>query len=232
MDSMDSFESSGTGAEASSEGLSEAERSRISATIQNIRRTQKDEKKARRDDDLLALLLAHMLQDESAHPLLLAMIPLIELGVPSHFIIGCVSLTYAEAERLVARHYSGAERERQPRIHDLRGGLRPVSETIIPFDENSLDPKIRDRINLWIEDMFVSLGADPSFIATKKLFGNLIASGEHERIAAFMALVLRMFLASLAIRIPENKATAYADFISRELRTKIETMLKDKNFVF
>ncbi len=210
IDTMDSLEYDTGPREGSSEGVSEADRVRISRTIANIQKTQKDEKRSRRDDDHLVDILKILLQDEHYHPLLDNLIPVIDLGISSAYVIAILSLVCVEAEMTILRYYYPQEHVAQSRVLTRRYAM---PDQIKDFDDLSLDVSIRTRINEWIGDILHTLAYDPSQILLARAVSMLEQGQGSHGIVRCTADVFRFFLGSLRLRISQARAEAYAGFI-------------------
>ena len=210
IDTMDSLEYDTGPREGGSEGVSEADRVRISRTIANIQKTQKDEKRSRRDDDHLVDILKILLQDERYHPLLDNLIPVIDLGISSAYVIAILSLVCVEAEMTILRYYYPQGHIAQSRVLTRRYAM---PDQVKDFDDLSLDVSIRTRINEWIADILHTLAYDPSQILLARAVSMLDQGKGSQGIVRCTADVFRFFLGSLRLRISQARAEAYAGFI-------------------
>jgi hypothetical protein len=98
LESGDDIESSGlTGsAEAPSE-KSEKQREASKKAQSQLQKTQKDEKKAKGDNDILFQILSHFIKNPYYEELVPSVTKLLEIGFPSRYILGLVALVYPDA---------------------------------------------------------------------------------------------------------------------------------------
>lgn len=178
-----------------------------------IKKTQKDEGKAQKSNDFLYALLVAIIASKKYDVILPFVFPLLENSVPSNFIIGGFSLVYADASHTIRRHYGDVKKW-------IEFDFVPPKESI-PFDENTIDPVVRKRINEWIEDIFAVISHDPSSILTDK-FLKLLSSKTKRDCSEFIAEILTFFLSSINIEIEKNKSILYADFILGEVQKKLK----------
>jgi hypothetical protein len=210
-------ESSSEAGPGAPESIREADPAKVSKTLRNIRKTRGDEKKAQRGDDALAHILAALLRDPAYAFLIDAIVPLAARNVPSHFIVGCVSLVYAPANTAVRREYYRPARDPEPAIPAYEPSTEPVA-----FDENALPEAVRDRINRWIEDMSAVITYEPSNIVTEKFLGLLAVPKYRDVIEGFVAGVFEHFLATLSVIVSEHRSESYAEFITDTLEKRLK----------
>ncbi len=210
---------------AAPEAIREADPVKVSKTLRNIRRTRSDEKRAQRSDDVLARILLMLLRDPGYAFLMDAVVPLASRDVPSHFIVGCVSLVYAPATELVRREYYRPARAPEAEFPAYEPSVQSTA-----FDEDSVPEAIRERINRWIEDMSAVITYEPSNIVTEK-FLELLAVGEYRGIITrFVSGVFEHFLATLSIQISERRSGNYAAFIVETLEKRLRSVYDPKFF--
>lgn len=207
------------------ESIREADPARVSKTLRNIRKTRGDEKKAQRGDDALARVLAAILRDPAYGFLIDAIVPLAARNVPSHFIVGCVSLIYAPATEAVRHEYYRPARETEGPLSAYEPSAEPVA-----FDEETIPEPVRERINRWIEDMSAVIAYEPSNIVTKKFLDLLAVPKYREVIAGFVAGVFEHFLATLSFAISERRAGSYAEFIVATLEKHLKSVYDPEFF--
>jgi hypothetical protein len=78
-----------------------------------IQRTQKDEKKARRDDAILARILEYFLKDGQYSTIIDAIIPMIDKGLPSNMVIGIISLIFTPAARMIREYFAHPSNQKE-----------------------------------------------------------------------------------------------------------------------
>jgi hypothetical protein len=117
MDDFESnFESSNNAAEAGKEAGAQALQEKIekyqqkkeksSKAMAGIQRTQKDEKKARRDDAILARIIEYFLKDGQYSTIIDAVLPVIDKGFSSNLLIGSISLVFTPATRIIREYFA------------------------------------------------------------------------------------------------------------------------------
>jgi hypothetical protein len=89
------------------------------------------------------------------------------------------------------------------------------------FQDDHLPVAIRERINLWVEDMGVVITSDPSTILTHRVL-ELLENGEREEVISAMSRTLVFFFTGLNIYISEPKARNYSAFILSQLKLRLE----------
>lgn len=222
LDGLDTLEGDEGSAEWGAEQQSEKQREKAAKAIAGIKRTQKDEGKARRDDDFLYECLRKIISSKRYDELIPHIFPLFSAEIPSNFIIGAFSLVYKPASDIIRKNYT-----RSPKDVQYIDFVYTPSMTPIEFDENSLDPTIRTRINAWVEDIFAVIGYDPSVILTEK-FLHIASTKARKDVVHFMSAVLIFFLGSIHINISEEKSRLYAEFILGEVRKNLEWLKLEK----
>ena len=122
-----------------------------------IARTQKDEKKAKKYDFLLANFLVKIIIDKKYDSVLENIFKVMDFWYSSNFILWILSLINLEVSNKI-REFSWKEQI----SFDFR------LEEIWEFDDNNMRKPIKDRINLWIEDMIDATTIDFSSIQNKR----------------------------------------------------------------
>jgi len=168
-----------------------------------IKKVQKDEQKAKKQDLLLAWFLVKILLDKKYDPLLKDLFKLIDDAVASNFIIWIMSLVYLDISDEI-RNFS-----KKPKIN-----FDYINTEIVEFDDNNLNPQIKERINLWIEDINDILQIEYSSILTQRLIKQLKT---NENIIYFIAKVFMFFLENINIKINKDKALNISNFITNEI---------------
>ena len=107
-----SYESADTGGkESGPQALQERidkyqeKKEKSSKAMAGIQRTRKDEKKAQRDDYILARILEYFVKDRQYATIVDALVPIIDKGFSSNLIIGIISLVFTPAATLIREHF-------------------------------------------------------------------------------------------------------------------------------
>ena len=106
---------------------------------------------------------------------------------------------------------------------DFLEKYKPSSE-IVEFDDGTIDSRIKDRINSWIDDMISVVSFDPSSIVTRRFLSLVKNTQEKNLMVNFLTAVLTYFLYSINITIEKSKAFLYCEFILSEAVKKIKTL--------
>lgn len=223
LDDLGSFEGNENDSEWGVEQQSEKQREKTSKAIMGIKKTQKDEWRAKRDNDFLYECLRKIISSKQYDELIPHIFPLFSAEIPSNFIIGVFSLVYKPASDIIRTHYIAQSKE--PQCIDF---IYTPYTTPQNFDENSIDPTIRNRINAWVEDIFTAIGYNPSVILTKKFLEIILVNKIKKNIIHFMAHTFIFFLETLHITISEEKAHLYSEFILSEVKKKLNGLKLEK----
>ena len=92
--------------------------------------------------------------------------------------------------------------------------------TPLEFDDETLEPVIRKRINEWIEDIFAIVSHDPSSVMTGR-FLKLLANSEKHDLVRLLSEILVFFLRALNIHISTSRSALYSEFILQEVEKKL-----------
>ena len=195
-----------------------------------IKRTKKDESKAKKHDLLLAGFLVKILIDKKYDPLLEYIFAALNHWFPSNFVLGILSLIHQEIQENI-RKFSWKE------FSDFTF----VSEENIEFDGHHVPHEIRDRMNAWVEDMVDVVSLDHSSIQIRKLrilmWDNSIEkwdlfSPEEEKniekssesIYHLSQIVFTFFLHEANMEITPSKASGITEFIIWEVLKEIKKL--------
>ena len=159
-----------------------------------IARTQKDEKKAKKYDSVLENIFKVM-----------------DFWYSSNFILWILSLINLEVSNKI-REISWKEQI----IFDFR------LEEIWEFDDNNMRKPIKDRINLWIEDMIDATTIDFSSIQNKRNIELL--DKDWKVIIIFTAQIISFFLNEANISIKKDKAISISKFIISEVKSAMKSL--------
>lgn len=219
LDSIDDLDSWEVGSQARETSEQQQERKdNFKKWLAWIKRTQKDEKKAKKDNDFLFDIIVEILRDKKYDILIPFIVELLEIWAPSNFIIWAVSLIYDKANILIKKNYSWVENEKALTKLEYK-----KTNEMIEFKEETLDITLRNRINEWIEDIYSVVSNDPSTIISKRFLTHT-SKKEKEKYINLMVAILTFFFYDLNIVIQKNIAFKYSEFILGEIRKKVEKL--------
>ena len=95
-------------------------------------------------------------------------------------------------------------------------------EEIWEFDDNNMRKPIKDRINLWIEDMIDATTIDFSSIQNKRNIELL--DKDWKVIIIFTAQIISFFLNEANISIKKDKAISISKFIISEVKSAMKSL--------
>lgn len=176
-----------------------------------IAKTQKDEKKAKKYDFLLANFLVKIIIDKKYDSVLENIFKVMDFWYSSNFILWILSLINLEVSNKI-REISWKEQI----IFDFR------LEEIWEFDDNNMRKPIKDRINLWIEDMIDATTIDFSSIQNKRNIELL--DKDWKVIIIFTAQIISFFLNESNISIKKDKAISISKFIISEVKSAMKSL--------
>lgn len=176
-----------------------------------IARTQKDEKKAKKYDFLLANFLVKIIIDKKYDSVLENIFKVMDFWYSSNFILWILSLINLEVSNKI-REFSWKEQI----SFDFR------LEEIWEFDDNNMRKPIKDRINLWIEDMIDATTIDFSSIQNKRNIELL--DKDWKVIIIFTAQIISFFLNEANISIKKDKAISISKFIISEVKSAMKSL--------
>jgi len=174
-----------------------------------IKRTQKDEKKAKKYDFLLAKFLVEMILKKKYDDLLDELFACLDAWYGTNFLLGILSLIYLPISNEI-RKASGKQ--------FIEFDYEPTVESTA-FDDHALDSKIRDRVNMWIEDMESVVALEVSSIITKRTLWLILYD---EKVRTFTSSVFSFFFRELNITITGSKSKSYSEFILWELEKSLK----------
>lgn len=178
-----------------------------------IKRVQKDEKKAKKFDSLLAWFLVEIVKNNKYDFIHEEIFNLINIWFWSNFVLWMISIIY-EPISLKIRELSNK--------NNIEFYYKIYEEKVF-FSESLLDEKLKNRINFWIEDIFDVISIEYSSIQLKKLL-ELLEWENFFHIKKFWISIFKFFFINLNIEISNNQANLYLDFILKELIKKIKTI--------
>lgn len=182
-----------------------------------IQKSQKDEKKAKWDNDELFQILTRFIQNPYYETLVPNITELLIIALPSRPIIAILSLIYPDAAHHIL--YAIGEWER---IHLLKWLHR--YDTSWVFNEKELDESIRKWMTLWIDSLDRFIVADGSSIMMQKKFIYMIENQETI-ILKWITDFVFFFFESRNIIISLSTTESYSRFILKNIHTTLQKSL-------
>jgi hypothetical protein len=180
-----------------------------------IKRTKKDESKAKKQDLLLANFLVKIIISKKFDSILELLFKLIDKGYPSNFLLWILSLIYIEISDKIRESNN---------LEKINFSYSP--EKTIDFDDSDINPQVKNRINYWVEDIILSVAADYSHILTSRLIKLL--NNKEDDISYFISTVFIFFLKEINISINKNESINIWNFILLEVLKKINSLNIEK----
>lgn len=176
-----------------------------------IWRTQKDEQKAKKYDFLLASFLVKIIIDKKYDSILENIFKTLNFWYSSNFLLWILSLIHLETSDKI-REISNKEKI----IFDFK------LEEVWEFNEKEMRPQVRERVNLWIEDIIDSVSLEFSNIQNKR---NLeILEKDKKVIIIFTAQVFSFFLKECNILIKKESAISLSEYIISEITKTLKNL--------
>lgn len=210
MSDLDSFSPD----ESSEQGkwsaeVSEKFKEAVKKATAGIQRTQKDEKKGKQYDVMLSAFLVEIILNKHFDSLLEPLFNLMDEGYPSNFLLGIFSLVYHPIHKKI-REISKKE---EFLFH------YQVSSEEVSFHDYLVDKDVKDRINIWIEDVIDVITIDPSSLLTHR-FRELLQW--DEKVVLFFSIIFQFFFQELHINISLEKSRNYGQFIVSEIQKSLQ----------
>lgn len=175
-----------------------------------VKRTQKDEKKAKTGDLLLANFLVKLILDKKYDPLLNQLFSSLSKWFSSNFLLWVMSLVYVDISHKIRELSWKSQVE-----------FSYKSIEVIIFDDSNLPISVKNRINSWVEDMIDSVSINYSHLVTERLLELL---KNDETIIKFISLVFAFFLRDVNITITQSKSESIVAFILWEVYKSLEKL--------
>lgn len=178
-----------------------------------VKRVQKDEKKARKFDNLLAWFLVELIRDKSYDFLHEWIFSSLDDWYPSNFLIWVISLIYLPIS---------------DKIRELNWKTKvlfnyEMTQELLEFNDNNLDEAIKHRINDWMDDILDIIMHDYSSIQIKKLL-ELHSQNQTKSIFSLTSKIFVFYFRHINIEISHRKALSYVEFILNEIFKKIKNI--------
>lgn len=210
--SLDTFipsESPETGTNAAE--VSEKLKDAIKRGTAGIKRTQKDEKKAKKYDMLLAGFLVKIIIDKKYDSILESLFSSLNKGFSSNLVLWILSLSYEEISEKIR---SSSEKEYIPY------NFKYLENTA--FNDSTVDSQVQQRINNWVEDISDIITLEYSNIQILELKKNFILN--KNTIITFTAKIFELFLQSSNITATPVQSASISEFILWEIESSIKKL--------
>lgn len=191
-----------------------------------IQRAQKDEKKAKWDNDELFHILTRFIQNPYYESLVPQVTELLVIALPSRPIIGILALIYPDA----AHHVFHAIAE-WDRIHLMQSLHR--YESPWTFHERDLHATLREWMSVWIDSFDRYIITEESSLIMQQKFLTMIEQSESIILSGITEFVL-FFFQSRNISISRSITESYSRFILVNIRTTLQKSLNshpDKDII-
>lgn len=197
---------------------SEKQRESYKKAQAQIQRSQKDEKKAKWDNEQLFHILERFIQNPYYEELIPIITELLGKSVPSRYILSMIALFYPEATIHLLTTIG------KPKDIDLLLSIHREAE-MSQFDESSLHPTIRTWMSVWVQSSQIYMTqAEMSVVLQNKLLWLL----SHDKsILDALAQGLLFFFRSRNLHAEKRTMLLYAEHIIREYITSLEKALNN-----
>ncbi len=179
-----------------------------------IQRSQKDEKKAKWDNDELFHILTRFIQNPYYESLIPQVTELLTITLPSRPIIGILALIYPDAAHHIF-HVIG-EWDRIRLMQSLYRYNEPWN-----FNEKDLHISLREWMSTWIDSFDRYMINDASSLIMQKKFFTMIEKSEPIILCGITQFVL-FFFESRNIIISRSTTESYSRFILTNIRTTLQ----------
>ncbi|GAB0175266.1 MAG: hypothetical protein HHAS10_11450 [Candidatus Altimarinota bacterium] len=215
--SLESGDGGITSQEAPSE-KSEQQRESSRRAQAQLQKVQKDEKKAKNDNEDLFRILSKFIQN----PLYSEIVPditiLLKENFPSRFLLFLIALIYPEAS------YYLLEKTEQNQYKSYILSLTR-SEEPTPFSD-SIHTPLRDWVTVWLTtgEQFI-IQPDASVVLLQKLSYLISHSPNSEIAVKSLAKIFAFFFTEKNIILSPDRARSYSEFILSQIRTSLDSSL-------
>ena len=199
---------------AQSVEISEKFKESVKRAGSGIKRTQKDEKKAKKNDLLLAGFLVKIIIDKKFDYVLEPLFDALHNGFSSNLLLWILSLTHEEVSQKI-REFS----EKPYTKYSFQ------YQESFEFNDSTVDPEVKTRINYWVEDIVDILSYEYSSLKVVELQELFLK--EYDSLVLFTKKVFIFFLHSSNIKITESQAKWITEFILSEVEKSIKTLKID-----
>ena len=194
--------------------ISEKYKESVKKSSTGIKKTQRDEKKAKKYDFMLAKFLVELILKSKYDTLLEKLFSALDMWYGTNFLLGVLSLVYAPISHDIRKT------SWLPKIHfDFTIPDEPQN-----FHPEHIPEQIRNRINNWIDDMHSVVRLEASSIITERSLWLIIYD---TTIRDFTRDTLMFFFWELNYIISSSTAESYTDFILKELEKTFKEILPE-----
>lgn len=179
-----------------------------------IKRVQKDEKKARKYDMLLAHFLVEIIKNPRYDFLLDPLFSSLDEWYPSNFLLWILSLIHID----ISHHIRSISWKQKAEF------IEPKTREIISFSQDNITPDIQKRINLWIEDMSDVIALESSTLMIQNTFWLNKNHQSKEKVLTFQSIVFQFFFYELWYDLPFDTSFSYNQYIFQEVMNSMKKM--------
>lgn len=176
-----------------------------------IKRTRKDEQKAKRNDLLLAGFLVKIIIDKKYDFVLDSLFWCLNKGFSSNILLWIISLVHEDISEKI-RLFSGKDFQKYTFSYP-----QPTD-----FDDSHVDIAVKQRINTWVEDIWDILSIDYSHIQIQELKNIFVIY--NDELSEFTQKVFTFFLQESNITISNSQAESITEFILNEIENAIKRL--------
>ncbi len=180
-----------------------------------------DQRKAQKSDDALYRLLQAFINEPQYEILLPSIVTVLSKNIPSHVIIGVISLVYRQAEEYI---FDEKNRGKPEVARSIFPYADYTNRAPVVFHGDLIEFPIRTRIMGWVDDITFLLAHDPSLVTTQSLFYTLMDGEKRSIIQMFIRDVFIFFIRSLSYTIDTASADVYARFIMERIEKKVDSV--------
>lgn len=197
--------------------VSEKFKEAVKKSSAGIKRVQKDEKKAKKFDNILASFLVQIIKNKDYDFLLNDLFKSLDNWFSSNFLLWILSLIYLP----ISDHIR--QMSKKPVINFNYN----KNFSILDFNDSLLNDEIKIRINQWIEDIIDITSIEYSSLQILNMI-EVSKKEDFKIIQIFTSKVFTFFFSEININISEKKSNSYANFILSEVFEKIKNLNIDE----
>lgn len=190
--------------------ISEKFKESVKKSSAGIKRVQKDEKKAKKFDLLLASFLTQIIRNPKYDFLLDDLFKTLDNWYSSNFLLWILSLVYLPI----------SDKIRELSKKELIDFQYVKTFEMVDFDDD-LDESIKKRINFWIEDITDIIGIEYSSLQIENIKKLFKQRETYHQLVVFSSVVFQFFFQELHIQISTSKSRSYIEFILWQIFQKI-----------
>lgn len=175
--------------------VSEKQRESYKKAQVQLQRAQKDEKKAKQDNDELFQILSRFIKNPYYEELVPHMTELLHISTPSRAIIALIALVYPDAALSLSE--SVGKRESIHLLQNIH-----IYRDVWEFRETDLDPSIREWMSFWIHALDAYIGDQRASVLMQKKLSHLLEE-QSNIFEASIGKIVGFFFKSRNIHISE-----------------------------